>query len=493
MRGVLRWLHAQHFGLTALNSAALKHSAKVSLVSIELFERPTVLRLPFKFGAAVVTECPQAFVRVRILVEGHTANGLDTVFEGASAELMVPKWFDKAPQLSHEENFDQLRLSCQLARAAFLEAGSGPRSAFALSQIGGQSSIFLALAQGLPRLAAQFGPALLDKAIADALLRCLKLNWAQGLQAGVLGDPYHAGLNIQSPAKVFARHTVGMVDRLVESDPGVDPQDGLPATLEAAIQTYGLSYFKLKLSGRSPDDIERLCRIQAVIAKVANAHVTLDGNETFESAEQLGAYWRKLKETANLAPLLHQILYLEQPLARSVALVESIQDIGLDIPVILDESDDHPDVLKQGLALGYSGISSKACKGIYRSMQSAFLLHQRRDLAPHLLLSGEDLTCQAGLAVQQDTFLAASLGVTHIERNGHHYVHGFGSAPPEEALSFAKGHPSIYESSGKQGPRLRIRDGQLDLQSLYVPGFASKTFPIWESLNVMPTFPSRNI
>ena len=42
-----------------------------------------------------------------------------------------------------------------------------------------------------------------------------------------------------------------------------------------------------------------------------------------------------------------------------------------------------------------------------------------------LLLSGEDLTAQAGLAVQQDTALAASLGVTHIERNGHHYVDGF--------------------------------------------------------------------
>jgi hypothetical protein len=40
-------------------------------------------------------------------------------------------------------------------------------------------------------------------------------------------------------------------------------------------------------------------------------------------------------------------------------------------------------------------------------------------------LSGEDLTTQAGLALQQDLALAATLGITHIERNGHHYVDGF--------------------------------------------------------------------
>jgi hypothetical protein len=493
LRSLLRRIYTQYLGTNSLNTKAILQAPKLNLVAVELFERATTLRLPFNFGAAVVTQCPQAFVRVTIQVEGHSSNGLETSFEGASAELMVPKWFDKAPQLSHDENFDQLRLSCQLARAAFLEAGSNKRSAFALSQIGGQSSIFLALAQGLPRLAAQFGPALIDKAIADALLRCLKLNWIQGLQAGVLGDPYSTSMKVQAPTKVFARHTVGLLDRLLEGDAGIDPNDGLPATLEAAIKAYGLCYFKLNLSGRLPEDLERLSRIQAIISEVPQAQVTLDGNETFESADQLADYWAHLKECKELAPLLRQTLFLEQPLARKVALMESIKDTGINVPVILDESDDHPDVLKQGLALGYEGISSKACKGIYRSLHSAFSLNQRRDLSPHLLLSGEDMTCQAGLAVQQDTFLAASLGVTHIERNGHHYVDGFGMAPAQEAQSFAKAHPSVYVGNAKQRPRLRITKGQLDLQSLYVPGFASKTFPQWESLRVMPTFPSRNL
>jgi Enolase C-terminal domain-like len=459
----------------------------IRIQSIELFERATTLRLPFKFGAATVTHCPQAFVRVRLSVDSGVSA------EGASAELMVPKWFDKSPTLSQDNNFDQLRLSCQLAKAAYLETAGRtekPRNAFAVSQIAGQASIFLALAQGLPRLAAQFGPALIDKAVADALLRAGQISWTQGLQSGVFGDPYSSRLTIASPTRVFLRHTVGLLDRLLDGDPHEPAQDGLPSSLETAIKTYGLTYFKIKLCGRIDDDIERLQKISAVLSPLPNYQVTLDGNENFTDTESLALYWGRLSSSAALTRLLQHTLLLEQPLARSVALSQSIRSLGIQVPVILDESDDHPEVLNQGLALGYSGISSKACKGIYRSLQSAFLLAQRRDQAPHLLLSGEDLTCQAGLAVQQDTLLAASLGITHIERNGHHYVDGFGIAPDAEAMSFAKAHPSLYHANAHRRPRLRITAGQLDLQSLYVPGFASKVMPHWESLTNMQTFPN---
>jgi hypothetical protein len=163
-----------------------------------------------------------------------------------------------------------------------------------------------------------------------------------------------------------------------------------------------------------------------------------------------------------------------------VALKESIADLDIDVPVILDESDDHPDALEQGLALGYRGISSKACKGIYRSLRSAHRIARE----PGLLLSGEDLTCQAGLAVQQDTLLAASLGVRHIERNGHHYVDGFGTAPAEEAEAFAQAHPGLYEAVAGR-PHLAVHDGQLDLTSLHVPGFAAAAQPRWNSLEAI--------
>jgi hypothetical protein len=440
---------------------------RLRIREVQLFQRPVTLRLPFRFGAATVTQCPQAFVRVRAEVEGRT-------LEGASAELMVPKWFDKSPALTHEQNFEQLRESLRNARDALL-ADAEAQTPYMHSQAAGEAAIAVSVARGLPRLAAQFGAAVLDKAIADAALRAVGLSWVDGLRAGVLGDPWSTRLELARPAQVVLRHTVGLADRLTDSDPGTDPHDGLPATLEAAIRHYGLHHFKLKLSGRIDADLERLARIAEVLQRVAGDwRVTLDGNETFTDAAELGRFWHAWQTAPALAELRHRTLLLEQPLARAVALRESIASLGIAVPVILDESDDHAGALEEGLALGYRGISSKACKGIYRSLANAHRIAQD----PRLLLSGEDLTCQAGLAVQQDTLLAASLGITHIERNGHHYVNGFGIAPAAEADDFARAHAGFYD----QHARLRVVGGRLDLTSLHVPGFASAASPRWDRL-----------
>jgi hypothetical protein len=437
---------------------------------VQLFQRPVTLRLPFRFGAATVTQCPQAFVQVRAEVQGR-------LVEGASAELMVPKWFDKTPALTHEQNFEQLRESLRNARDALL-ASQDALSPHAHAQTAGDAAIAVSLARGLPRLAAQFGPALLDKAVADAALRAAGLPWVEGLRAGALGDPWSTRLELVRPTHVVLRHTVGLADRLTDSDPGNDPQDGLPATLEAAIRRHGLHHFKLKLSGQIEADVERLTRIAGLLQGLGiDYRATLDGNETFADAASLGRFWQALLGTPALADLLRRTLLLEQPLARAVALHESIASLGIGVPVILDESDDHPGALDEGLALGYRGISSKACKGIYRSLRNAHRIAQD----PRLLLSGEDLTCQAGLAVQQDTLLAASLGVRHIERNGHHYVDGFGTAPAEEAQAFADAHPSLYDNTAGR-PHLAVRHGRLDLTSLHVAGFASAAAPQWRSL-----------
>ena len=70
-----------------------------------------------------LTEAPQAFVRARIkLADGREG-------EGVSAELLVPKWFDKSPALTNEDNFDQFRRSLKLARGRMLDAGADTPSA----------------------------------------------------------------------------------------------------------------------------------------------------------------------------------------------------------------------------------------------------------------------------------------------------------------------------------------------------------------------------
>ncbi len=440
-----------------------------------LFERPVTLRLPFRFGAATVTQCPQAFVQLNVEVDGLPV-------QGATAELMVPKWFDKNPALTHEQNFEQLRSALRLAAAAYADAGDCA-SAHELSMQAGEAAIRKGLAQGLPRLAAQFGPAQMDKAVADAALRASGTGWCEGVRRGLLGDPWSRHLPLPAVNAVALRHTVGLADRLRSDEPGPDPQDGLPATLQDAIAAYGLTHFKLKLCGVTERDIERLSAIAAVLAgHAADWQVTLDGNESFADVDSLGRFWSALREAPALQALRARTLLLEQPLPRAITLSTSLAGLGIEVPVIIDESDDHDEAFDEALALGYRGVSSKACKGLYRSLRNAADIAARPDAA--LLLSGEDLTCQAGLAVQQDTLLAASLGVMHIERNGHHYVDGFGIAPPEEARAFAAAHPGLYTEHGGR-VHLAVRDGRLDLRSLHGPGFASAVRPSWRDLQPM--------
>jgi hypothetical protein len=95
----------------------------------------------------------------------------------------------------------------------------------------------------------QFGPALLDKAIADAVLRSQNQSWVSGLSQGLLGDPWSGSLKLHTANSVWLRHTVGLADRLTDVEPLTAEEDGLPNSLTQAIEAYGLKYFKLKVGG----------------------------------------------------------------------------------------------------------------------------------------------------------------------------------------------------------------------------------------------------
>jgi hypothetical protein len=91
-------------------------------------------------------------------------------------------------------------------------------------------------------------------------------------------------------------------------------------------------------------------------------------------------------------------------------------------------------------------------------------------------MSAEDLTTQAGLAVQQDLALVNLLGITHVERNGHHYVNGMAALPQAEQQTFLAAHPDLYAYS-HGAVRLAIREGRIAITSLACPGFASAAMP----------------
>jgi hypothetical protein len=101
--------------------------------------------------------------------------------------------------------------------------------------------------------------------------------------------------------------------------------------------------------------------------------------------------------------------------------------------------------------------------------------------ANRYFMSGEDLTLQAGLALQQDLALVSLLGMTHVERNGHHYVNGMAALPEEEQRAFLRSHDDLYEHS-HGAVRVRIANGEMQIRSLVVPGYASAVLPDWNSM-----------
>ena len=101
-------------------------------------------------------------------------------------------------------------------------------------------------------------------------------------------------------------------------------------------------------------------------------------------------------------------------------------------------------------------------------------------------MGAEDLTIEADLALQQDLALVSLLGITHVERNGHHYVNGMADLPTAEQDAFLLAHPDLYERS-HGAVRLRIHAGQLAIGSLGGVGYASGATPDWQAMRAMPS------
>jgi hypothetical protein len=469
----------------------MAEAPRFAVREIELYERPVVLRLPFRFGVVTLTECPQAFLRARI----EFADGRSEW--GAAAEMMAPKWFDKNLALSNDDNFDQLREVLRLARAAYL-GDAGSASAFGHFARHHDAHMVEASRRGFNPLLASYGPALVDRALLDALCRAQGVSFYQAMTANLPGigatRPEFNGLDVErflaalSPGdNIAARHTVGLLDAITEGDLERRVADGLPETLEEVIQAYGHRHFKLKVSGRVEADLARLQSIAAVLDRSADPYVaSLDGNEQYEDAAGVAQLVQGIRGRPALARLWNSILFIEQPIARKLALEADLRAADLGKPVIIDESDGELDTFVLARERGYTGVSSKTCKGLYKSVLNAARCAAWNAEAgePRYFMSAEDLTTQAGLSVQQDLALVNLLGIGHVERNGHHYVNGMAAQPEAEQQAFLSAHPDVYERS-HGAVRLKILEGRIEIGSLACTGYASAAMPDFSAMQTI--------
>lgn len=435
---------------------------------------PMRTRFPFKYGIASMNALPHLFASVDLVVDGRAAQGL-------ASEGLPPKWFTKNPDTLFEVDLAEMIAVIQNASRIGRLAAERETGFFTWWRNLYAEQESWARVKEVPPLLANLGVSLIERAVLDGLCKALGRplhavlkSDELGIDLGEVREELHGMRvsDVMSPeplAQVHARHTIGLGDALTAADGSLD--DGLPYTLEESIRAYGLRYFKVKVSGKPETDVPRLREITRVLTLNCpdGFHCTLDGNEQFYDLPSFCEFHHMLRSDAALEPLLRSVLLIEQPLHRSKALAG---DVRSGPRMIIDESDASLSDLPRALDLGYCGTSHKNCKGIVKGLANAALLKKRAASIPGgPLLSGEDLAGMGPVAMLQDLSLMAMLGITHVERNGHHYFRGLSMYPPEVQQAALQAHAGFYHTHPGGFPTIRIADGMLDTTSINAASF----------------------
>jgi len=465
-------------------------AAKLKVVNTSSGIRNVFARMPFRFGVITMRAAPLLTLAVEIEdAAGRRATGY-------AADFLAYRWFDKRPQKSLADNCHDLIQSVHEARDLYLDAGrEGCATAFDLWHATYPEIEARALARDFNRLGASFGASMLERGVIDALGRMTGRTYdalvrgGLGIDLGRLCDGLRgcqigAVLPERPLETLHVRHTVGLIDPITDADRGeAAVGDGLPETLEDYLDDDGILYLKIKVSGQVNQDIDRLEAIAAVLGRRDRRfHISLDGNEQYQRVDDFLELITRIKATPTLARFYEQIMFIEQPLDRAVALDPSVKPaltlLSRDKPVIIDEADGWLGAFREAVGLGYRGTSHKNCKGIYKSLQNkAFIaLYNKRAGGPALFLSGEDLSNVPVVALQADLASMALLGISHVERNGHHYFRGLGHLSEAEKMDALTLHPDLYEHRGDEA-FLKITDGKLACGSLQVPGMGFAALP----------------
>lgn len=442
----------------------------VKIVETSAYVLPVATRIPFRYGIAEMTRAPHVLVRVRL----ETLTG--TAF-GWASEHLPPKWFIKDAELAFADEVGIL--SRAILEALDTARGIEAEHAFgAVREIDRRQTAW-AEREGVSGLVAGLGVALVERALIDAVCRLERTSFADALDDGTLGfapaelHPELTGarpFRAQRGREIAVRHTIGLADPLRDAEVTDDPADGLPVSVESVIRRYGVTRFKLKTVGDVDADVARISGLLDLCERAGiDPRFTIDGNESMRTADHLVAWMRGLYASPVGDALRARLDAIEQPMYRDAALgpeaEAALAEVGALAPVIIDESDDATDTVRRAMDLGYAGGTYKGCKGVFRGLANAALVAHRHHPERPTVLTAEDLSTIPPLTVNQDLVVASTMGLGHIERNGHHYFARFAPFDATLADRTVAAHPDAFERS-TGAPRLRIEGGLLQIGSL---------------------------
>ncbi len=326
----------------------------------------------------------------------------------------------------------------------------------------------LELKEPLPKLAVLVVASAFDAAVLDAYgkmhgmntFRCLGQQWFNEDLSAFLDDRFRDEwledyVRTRPKESLALYHLVGALDPLTEADLKEPVGDGLPETLQDWIRQDRLTHLKIKLLGNDADwDIDRILAVDAVTSEVQRELkrtewcYSLDFNEQCENVDYLVHVLRTVGQRRPEA--LERIQYVEQPTSRHL---DQQPDMKLHEaaklkPIVVDEALTDYSAMQRAVAMGYTGIALKACKGLSQSLVLAAAAQK-----DGLLICVQDLTCP-GLSFLESVELAAHLEpVDAVEGNARQYC-------PAANASWATQYPQVFV----------VSNGRIDPSELTHPG-----------------------
>jgi len=137
---------------------------------------------------------------------------------------------------------------------------------------------------------------------------------------------------------------------------------------------------------------------------------------------------------------------------------------------------------REAREVGYTGVSHKNCKGVFKSLLNRMLCDQSIAAGVPAIMSAEDLTHMPLVSLHQDFATVAALRLRNAERNAHHYFYGLSHLSEREKAAVADDYPGLYVK--RRGEWfMDIQRGLVDCSSvLNAVGYGVQREPDWDTM-----------